>query len=292
MSDGLGREAPVSIPSVVRVRLARPAVQLIADEVGADILHIKGDAVDTSLRAVAQPGTDVDALVRPSQVASLDRGLKAHGWQVYSTFRYGSPFGHAQTYLHPTWGYFDLHRSFPGVRRDAEQAFELLWRERKRLEMPGARGSAPAREAQAVLLVLNDARNRARVPDPVNRWIDGGRVDADAVSAWVDRLEARVGFAAATGDLERYRGEPDYPLWRVTTQGGTRVAEWRARIRAAPTFAEAIRIAALAPVVNVEQLAHRLGRSPTRREIVAGFLARPLTAIRQLPRRRTGGGTR
>jgi hypothetical protein len=126
----------------------------------------------------------------------------------------------------------------------------------------------------------------------VNRWIDADRLDADAASAWVDRLEARVGFAAATGDLERYRGEPDYPLWRVTTQGGTRVAEWRARIRAAPTFAEGIRIAALAPVVNVEQLAHRLGRSPTRREIVAGFLARPLTAIRQIPRRRTGGGTR
>ena len=291
MNDGLGREAVVGIPSGVRVRLARPAIQLIADEVGVDLLHIKGDAVDSALRAIVQPGTDVDALVRPSQVVPLDAGLRAHGWRLYSTFRYGSPFAHAQTYLHPTWGYFDLHRSFPGIRREPAQAFELLWELRGTLDMPGARGSVPAREAQAVLLVLNDARNRVRVPDPVSRWIEAGGVDRAGVSAWVDRLEARVAFAAATGDLERYRDERDYPLWRVTTQGGTRLAEWRARIRAAPTLVDAIRIAALAPLVNVEQLAHRLGRPPTRREIVAGSWSRAVKAVRELGRRRSGGSS-
>mgnify|MGYP003374684041 CR=1 FL=1 len=37
------------IPVLLRVRLAHAVVQAIADECGADLLHIKGPAVDASL---------------------------------------------------------------------------------------------------------------------------------------------------------------------------------------------------------------------------------------------------
>lgn len=284
--------AVVDVPLAVRIRLARPAVQVIADEVGADILHIKGDAVDPVLRPVSSPGTDVDALVRPAHVARLDSALRNRGWRVYSTFAYGSPFGHAQTYEHSMWGYFDLHRHFPGIRLDPARAFELMWTGRQDVLLPGVRGSVPSLEMQATLLVLNAARARAGGVDAVRRWVEAPGMERAAVEACVEELDARVAFAAATGDLERFRGERDYPLWRVISQGGSRAAEWAARVRAAEGFAEALRITVRAPLVNVEQLAHDLGRQPTRSEIAAAFFARPMRAIRELPRRRWRRGPR
>lgn len=272
----------VNVSLAVRVRLARPAVQVIADELGIDILHIKGDAVDPLLRPVVSPGTDVDALVRPSDVSRLDAALRAHGWRVYSTFVHGSPFGHAQTYLHPMWGYFDLHRSFPGIRLEPARAFDTLWEERHEVELPGARGSVPSVEMQATLLVLNAARNRPRGDDALRRWVDEPGLDRAAIHACVDRLDAWVAFAAGSGDLESYRGAREYPLWRVISRGGSRSAEWWARIRAADTIPAALRILARAPLVNTEKLEHELGRRPTRAEIAGAFAARPARAIREI----------
>jgi len=88
-----------------------------------------------------------------------------------------------------------------------------------------------------------------------------------------------VAFAAAVGELERYRGEPDYRLWNVVSEGGSRSEDWWARVRAAPSFAAAMRVVARAPLVNVDHLAHRLGRPPTRFEIVTEFFARPARAV-------------
>ena len=107
--------AEVPVPLAVRLLLGRAAVQVIASDAGADLLHIKGNAVDTSLRAREAPGTDIDVMARPTHVPRLHDELLRHGWVVYSSFRYGSPFGHAQTYRHPDWGYLDLHRMFPGI---------------------------------------------------------------------------------------------------------------------------------------------------------------------------------
>ncbi len=91
-------------------------LQFVADELDIDLLHIKGAAADPTLRPSRYAGTDVDVLVRPSQFAPLDAALRHHGWRLYSTFAYGSPFGHAQTYTHDAWGYVDVHRFFPGIR--------------------------------------------------------------------------------------------------------------------------------------------------------------------------------
>jgi hypothetical protein len=277
-----GASGGVTVPLSVRVHLARPAVQVIADEAGVDVLHIKGDAVDPALRPMPSPGTDVDALVRPSDVTLLDSALRAHGWRLYSTFTFGSPFGHAQTYRHPMWGYFDLHRRFPGVRLDPAQAFDLMWAERQEIVLSGARGSVPSLAMQATLLVLNSARNPMPGEDPIQRWVGEPGLDPATVDTCVERLRAHVAFAAASGDLEHYRGERDYALWRVVSQGGSRTAEWWARFRAADTFGDAMRIVIRAPLVNVEQLEHRLGRRPTSAEILAGFFARPARAVREL----------
>ena len=122
--------AEVTVPLAVRLLLGRAAVQVIAGDVAADVLHIKGNAVDASLRPREAPGSDIDVMVRPEHVPRLHDALLQHGWVVYSSFVYGSPFGHAQTYRHPDWGYLDLHRMFPGIRLEPERAFDVLWQDR------------------------------------------------------------------------------------------------------------------------------------------------------------------
>ncbi len=284
-------ESEVTVPLPVRLRFGHAAVQRLAEEIGVDLLHIKGAAVDPSLRPAGYPGSDVDVLVRPAHVPELDRAMRQHGWRLYSTFEYGSPFGHAQTYLHDAWGYIDVHRFFPGIRVRPERAFDLFWSDRHELEIAGIGCQVPSVPAQAVLLVLNAARSRTPgKPDVGTAWRDAGAERRAEVDALVLDLDARVAFAAATGGLERYRHERDYRLWKIVSEGGSRSAEWRARVRAAPDLRSALRIAARAPLVNVDHLAHRLGRAPTRGEIVAEFFRRPARALREAWSGRPGVG--
>ncbi len=270
----------VLVPPAVRLTLARAAVQTIADDVGADLLHIKGNAVDPALRPEERPGTDVDVLVRPRDVARLDARLRVLGWTVYSTFRYGSPFGHAQTYRHDVWGYLDLHRMFPGIELDPATAFDALWAQRAERSFAGVACAVPSETAQALILLLNSARSPSAA-DLELLWTDAAGERRDDITRLALSMRAEVALAAATGELERLRGRRTYPLWHVTVHGGTRAQEWRARVRAAPTLREAATIALRAPLVNVEVLSHRLGRRPSRAEIVREFFARPLVALRR-----------
>lgn len=276
-------ESMVSVPLPVRLRFGHAAVQHLADRLGVDLLHIKGAAADPSLRPGGYSGSDVDVLVRPSHVARLDRALRQHGWRLYSTFEYGSPFGHAQTYLHDAWGYIDIHRFFPGIRLEPGRAFERLWVDRQAVEIAGIECQVPSVPAQAVLLVLNAARSTMRTrPDVEVAWRDASEEQRARMEALVADLDAPVAFAAATGGLERYRNERDYRLWRIVSEGGSRTAEWWARVRAAPSLGGAVRVAARAPLVNVDHLAHKLGRRPSRAEIFAEFFRRPVRAVGEL----------
>lgn len=273
-------ESEVSVPLPVRLRLGHAAVQHLADQIGVELLHIKGAAVDPSLRPGGYAGSDVDVLVRPANVVTLDRAMRRHGWRLYSTFEYGSPFGHAQTYLHDAWGYIDIHRFFPGIRVQPERAFDRLWADRHEIEIAGIGCQVPSVPAQAVLLVLNAARSTMRTrPDVEVVWRDASEEQRARMEALVADLDAPVAFAAATGGLDRYRNERDYRLWRIVSGGGSRSAEWWARVRAAPSLGAAMRVVARAPLVNVDHLAHKLGRRPSRAEIVGEFFRRPVRAV-------------
>ncbi|MCD2441009.1 nucleotidyltransferase family protein [Agromyces sp. SYSU K20354] len=275
-------ESEVSVPLAVRLRFGHAAVQHLAREIGVDLLHIKGSAVDPLLRPGGYAGSDVDVLVRPAHVAVLDRAMRQHGWRLYSSFENGSPFGHAQTYLHDVWGYVDVHRFFPGIRIAPDRAFERLWADRREIEIAETGCQVPSLTAQGVLLVLNAARSSVRSkPDVRIAWHEAPLERRAEMEALVADLDAPVAFAAATGALEHYRRERDYGLWRIVSQGGSRSAEWWARVRAAPSLGVAIRVVARAPLVNVDHLAHRLGRRPSRAEIVAEFFRRPARAVRE-----------
>lgn len=282
-----------AIPLGVRLRLGRAAIQAIADGAGADILHIKGDAVDPRIRPASRSGTDIDVLVRPCHLSALDRELRRHGWAVYSTFANGSPFGHAQTYSHSLWGFADVHRLFPGIGLDPGIAFDRLWSGRLSMDFAGKPCAVPGLTEQATVLVLNAARGRPAARRDLNRvWFDAAPDERARLEGVVDELDARTAFDAAIGQLDRHRGERDYRLWKAVSENGTRLEEWRGRLSAAPTLAGRVLIVLKAPMVNVEHLTHELRRPPRRVEIVREFFARPLRGLREARARRRRGRRR
>lgn len=272
----------VGAPPGVRIRFAHATIQHLADRCGADVLHIKGVAIDRSIASATRVGSDADVLVRPSHVGALLSEMGKHGWDVRSTFETGSPFGHAVTLTHALWGFADVHRHFPGIGAPPERAFDRLWQDRSLTTIAGMPCPVPSAAAQALILVLNAARagGHAQV-DLDAAWTGATEARKDEIRALRDELEAHVGFAAATGGLEDFRDAREYDLWRLTVEGGTRMEEWVARIRATPSRREALRLAWRAPQVNVDHLAYRLGRRPTRTDVVREFLARPARGLHE-----------
>ncbi|MFC9917122.1 hypothetical protein [Agromyces binzhouensis] len=275
-----------AVPHLARIHLGRAAVQTLADQVGVRLIHIKGDTVDRSIRPNSPPGTDVDVMVHPDQVSVLDRALRAHDWRIYSTFVGGSPFGHAQTYVHDTWGYLDVHRSFPGIGLDAARAFDHLWFSRGAVDVARIRCPVPDVSAQAVISILNAARSRR--PSGLERaWPDLELERRKAIEEEVDALGARLAFDAAFGRLDVHRGAPEYRLWKAVTEGGSRLDEWWGRILAEPKLSARVTIALRAPLVNRAHLEHHLGRPPTSRDVLYEFLNRPIRGVRELLQRRS-----
>lgn len=278
------------VPGLVRVAMGHAALAYLADECGVDVLHIKGVAVHHSFGRTSG-GTDADVLVRPSHIERFFGVLRRADWRQMTTFETDSDFGSAATFRHELWGYADIHRFFPGVTAPWESAFDRLWRDRMVTEIAGYPCSVPDVVAQSVVLVLNGARTgrAGRSQDVDDAWHSAPPEQRRLMLALVADLGAEVAFAAGTGELERFRGARQYWLWKIESEGGaTRTAKWAARIWAAPTLGQAIRLLGRSPLVNTDHLAARLGRRPTRIEVFREFLARPARGIAQEWRRAPG----
>jgi hypothetical protein len=281
----------VAVPLRVRVAVAHAAVQQVADRAGIEVLHIKGPALDPELAFEGREGTDADVLVRRSQAGAFVAALGRSGWQVRSRFENSSAFEHSATLWHELWGYVDVHRHFPGIEIPPDDAFERMWRRREARDIAGFACAVPDVATQALVLVLHAARSggslRARWDVRV-AWESAPEERRAAVRALVGELDAGLAFAAATGGLEAYRGRRGYELWRLSSGGGTRLAEWRARVRAAPTRREALRLGARSMMVNRDHLAMVRGHEPSTREVVVEFFARPARGLAESWRARGG----
>jgi hypothetical protein len=272
-----------SVPLEVRIGFAHASLQWIADRCGADLLHVKGAALDPTLVPV-RGYSDADVLARPGQVRLLLDELRGHGWELINSFAYGSSFEHSATLRHKDFGLLDLHRIFPGTGPDPDAAFDELWRDRTTVTLGGVECAVPSRDAQAALLLLHAARG-GKDPkaglDVEAVWTTADEPQRDRIRAWVDRLDAGLGFSVITGTLDDHRDDPAYDLWRVASRGGTRLEEWRARVRAARGLRASVAVAARSVLVNVEHLALVRGRPVTRRDVVAEFFGRPARGLRE-----------
>ncbi len=275
--------AGATVPLEVRIGFAHASVQWIADRCGADLLHVKGAALDPTL----VPGrgySDADVLARPAHVRRLLDELPRHGWELINTFVYGSSFEHSATLRHQDFGLLDLHRIYPGTGPTPERAFDTLWSQRTTKVLGGIDCPVPSRDAQAVVLLLHAARggSDAKAANDVEwLWTSADDAARDRVLDWVGRLDAGLAFSVITGTLDEHRDDPAYDLWRVAARGGTRMEEWRARVRAARGLRAKLTVASRSVLVNVEHLTIVRGRPVSRAEIVAEFFGRPARGLRE-----------
>ena len=279
-----------AIPVGLRVHLAHAAVQSIADGCRADILHVKGPALDAALRPttivdvdgtpIEKPSprwsTDADILVRPAHVPRMMRALTDHAWDVVTRFETGSVFEHAASLWHSHLGYVDVHRRFPGIQLDAAEAFELMWRGRHEVLIAHQSVAVPAIDVQRLVLLLHAARGGGLKNPDGRLWTEAAEADQQRTLALAEQFNAEVALAAATGRLDEYAHDPTAPLWRVMVAGGTpnRVDEWVARFRAAPGIPARARVLGRSLIVNTDHLAMRLHRAPTRAEVAEEYLYR------------------
>jgi hypothetical protein len=264
--------------------MAHAAVEYVAGFADTDLLHIKGPALDPDLMWEGRGGTDADVLARPEHLARFLDALLRSGWVQMDTFETSSSFEHSATFHHELWGYVDVHRYIPGIALDPRKAFDVLWDQRKARAIAGHICAVPSGPAQILILVLHAARSggskRGR-DDVAASWGTASSPVRQQVLDLVSRLDAHVGFSVIEGNLDRYRSAPDYALWKVASEGGTRFDEWRARAKAAPTRRAALRILLRAPLVNVDHLAILLGRKPTPVEIAREFFRRFKRGLRE-----------
>lgn len=291
---GPGQDA-VPLDGQVRVALAHACVQALAHQHGLDLLHVKGPALDPSLRVPHRTSSDADVLVRPAHVPGLTKALHDAGWRLVTGFRSGSVFEHAANFHHGDWGYVDVHRTFPGITRDPTTAFDDLWSERGSASLAHLPCDVPTLLDQALLLCLHAARGfddeRSRA-DLDLVWHQAGAAVQQQIRDRAGSLGAEVALAAAIGELDRY-DDRTVALWRYFSRGGTRADEWRARLRAAPTWSARLSIAVRGAGVNREYAAMMLGHEPTTAELARLFAGRFATAGRLLvsrSARRTGPG--
>lgn len=288
------------MPAYVGVLLAHACLQVLADDHGVDLLHIKGPAVDESLldrqtladpdaqeaisRAIPRRSVDADVLVRPSHVSKLFSAMSRHGWQMAYDFADGSAFEHASTWQHQTLEHVDVHRQFPGIGLDPEAAFDELWARRDDTVLAGQPCPVPDVTAQRLILILHAVRSgHLQHSDILNAWQRASDEQRLAIDALAEHLQAEVALAAGTGRLDDHRDSREYDLWQVLSTGDKSLSRlWLARVKAQPTKVAALRMGVKLVLPNRNRMAQLLGRQPRLREMVREHMQRAQTATGEL----------
>lgn len=270
------RERPESdIPLEARIRLGHAMVQGVADQVGVDLVHIKGYAVDQGLYREGRASTDVDIWVRPSQVDRLIQALAEHDWKPLTSFRSGSIFEHAAVSHHPTWSYVDIHRVVPGVGLPPEEAFERVWAEHKTVEIAEYPCAVPSADHQMAVIILHEARSGAtRQPDVDHiraQLSEEQRLHLRGIaSSW----KADVAWAAATDRLELFTDHPEYPLWKAVRTNASGIALLKARLQTEQSWLKRAELIAYAATPNLDHLRLSLHREPTAQDVLQDLSSR------------------
>ena len=266
-----------------RVQLGHAAVQWLADRAGVEVLHIKGPALNPSLARGPRMSTDADVWVRPSQIRLFAAALDSCEWSRVTDFGDGSPFEHASTWLHPAWGYVDVHRRFPGMR-GGEETFDRLWADHAVMDIAGRACPVPSVTAQRLILMVHAARGDSphAVGDLEIAWEQADPDTRRRIRDLVADLGAEVGFAAATGHLDDVRDRPEWALWAAFTRHESRLEEWHGRFVAARGWRARAGVVVRSLRVNRAHLEMDRGRPVAGGELAGEYLVRFRRAVREL----------
>lgn len=271
----------ITVPVDVRVKFAHASVQAVADRCGADVLHIKGPAVDPTTNPGRPPGTDADVMVRPKHVRRLVKALTSAGWTMWCNFDEGSRFEHAASFHHPHFGMLDIHRNFPGLHNAPEKNFATLWDRRGTRAIAGVPCAVLDPLTERLVLVLHAGRTSPGHIDLRNHWTEISPEERDEMDQLARTMGATVGLAVATNRQHLVQHHPELSMWREYGPD-ERLQEWLARWRAAPTARDRLSLVVRAPRVNRFELGQRLGHPPNRQEIRQEWRNRAGRGVRSL----------
>lgn len=290
-----------AVPREVLGAFTHAEIQVLADERGIDVLHVKGPALDWELRrpwpqetGTVRTSIDADILVRPSHLRRLEQMLREQGWRRLYDFADGSAFEHAATWVIDGLSSLDVHRYFPGIEIDPERAFDVLWQERGQSLVAGVACAVPSLTAQRLIVIIHAARGRSSRDDAdrARAWTSLTAQEAAAVEELADTVGARVALRAGTGRIETVRGARTYRLWKQLVEGdGSRLAVWWSRVSSAPSLPAAIRLGVRMVLPNTARMETDLGRPPTVREVGRAYASRlryGARVLRQAAQRRSG----
>lgn len=255
--------AKAGLPQGMRLRLGHALIERIARNNDVRLLHIKGYSACDGLYQPGRSSSDIDVLVHPEHVAKLIDAFHARGWTTVTRFTTGSVFQHAMTLWHDTWGYVDLHRSFPGAEIPPEEFFDELWQSRTSRLIADVACTVPDIRHQALLIVLHAARDPQRGPGDVRHLRETlRREDWDALRCQAERYGAGLAFAAATGGLANFEDHPAHDVWAVVSAGGSRIELLQARVRAAVSLRARAKVLLSGIFANRDHLRMALQREP------------------------------
>lgn len=221
-------------------------VASVACEIGIDAIFIKGPSLaEQGLRGAKHSG-DVDVWVNPSEILKLQEALEEWGWKPFKDVWYGTQVHHSLTLKPQTWGCeIDLHRRFPGVGRNDQEAFTLVRSNTVDLCFASVKTRVPNREFHSVLSALHIVRPRAGVHESKTRQDSAaevlrrggfGAVYASRQLCADGALAAPLALAYGSRIIQNVSPLPSNWLWRTekTRLRGyaalLKTATWRDRV--------------------------------------------------------------
>ena len=219
---------------------------------GVDALVIKGPSIGEWLYPEDdRESADVDLLLRPSQWNLARETLESRGFEpTYAGFRETESALHSLDLQRTTAEQgrhgLDLHRYFPGIDADSEQAFDVLWADRSLSEQAGVPVWFPSIEARALIIGLHAARDPGspKTTEDLRRAMNTlGPTQVRALSDLARRLNAqaalRVGvemLPATAGFVDTLGlGDVGMPaLWVLRSQGADPLSTELERVRSLP----------------------------------------------------------
>lgn len=139
--------------------LVNSLVARVAKQESIVAIFIKGPAVRLQGLRERRHSGDVDVWVAPQQIEKLERALAPWGWNAAPEPWSHGLINHSVTLCPGEWGCeIDLHRQFPGVGVDDEEAFSLLLNHCEELEFAGVPLRIPNTAAQAGIAALHLCR--------------------------------------------------------------------------------------------------------------------------------------
>ncbi len=194
---------PVAVSGPAWLELLHAECSWVLKRAEIDALVIKGPGLGDWLYPEGRESVDVDLLVRPRQWGEALTTLRARG---FVESRGGVNPDEAAPHSvdlrrdDPTQGrhVIDLHRFFPGIECDPDEAFEALWARRSTGSQAGVPVCLPDQPSQALLVALHAARGpKSKTAADLERAMTSlDQAQLDDLGALTRQLHASVALRA------------------------------------------------------------------------------------------------